>query len=537
MENRTWRIGFMAVFAVLAILTITIIQGDGEEDSTTLRILSGSENQALEPLISAFADEQDVEIDLVYAGSIDIMRELHQGAASSYDAVWPSNRMWLTLGDSTGVVLHAASISRSPVVLGVKQSVAEQLGWIGAPVTVADVLAASEAGQLRFIMANAAQSDAGASAYLGFLYAFAGQPDMLNSDHLDSPGVREQMKRILSQVNRTSGSSGFLSELLINEYDAYDAMFNYESELIETNQTLVAAGQEPLHVIYLVDGTAIADSPLALIDKGDDTKEELFRSLQAHLLSDSVQRELLGFGRRAGITINLDPASIDQAVFNPSWGIDTLKILTPIRIPTAETVLEALGLYQTAFRRPSFTVMLLDYSGSMSGNDGAKQMKAGMRMLLDQEVASQYLLQASPDDVTVVIAFSDRILGEWTVVGNDPAQLLQLADTIDKRQTGGGTAIYDAVHRGLEILHQQGYGDAVPSIVLLTDGESNEGRGFDAMRASIAANGWTVVPVYGIRFGSASREQLDRLAEYSSGAVFDGRSDLAGAFRIVLGYT
>jgi Ca-activated chloride channel family protein len=314
-------------------------------------------------------------------------------------------------------------------------------------------------------------------------------------------------------------------------------MVNYESALIEANQSLIAAGKEPLHAIYLTDGTAIADAPLAYIDKDDPEKETLFRSVQAYLLSDEVQQQLLGLGRRAGLGINPDPALVDPAVFNPDWGIDTQRILTPILIPDEVTVQNALNLYQSAFRRPTFTVMLLDFSGSMGENGGEEQLKAGVRMLLDQDIAAEYLLQASPEDVTVVIAFSDKVLGEWTVAGNDPDTLLSLAGSIDAQKADGGTAIYDAVLRGIEILHTQGYGDASPSIVLMTDGESNEGKGFAAMKTTIESNGWSVVPIYGIRFGSASREQLDRLAEYSSGAVFDGRDDLAGAFRTVKGYT
>jgi Ca-activated chloride channel family protein len=431
----------------------------------------------------------------------------------------------------------AASIARSPVVLGVKRSVAEHLGWIDADVYVDDVLTAAESGQLSFVMANAAQSDAGASAYLSFLYAFAGHPDMLTSADLQSESVREKATRILSQVDRTSGSSAFLAHLLIEHYDTYDAMFNYESVLIETNQALVADGNEPLYAIYLVDGVSIADSPLAYIDKGDAGKEALFRALQQYLLSDSVQHDLLGLGRRADISINPDPALVDLAVFNPAWGIDTQRILTPIKIPNAATVREALNLYQTVFRKPSFTVMLLDFSGSMGSNGGEEQLKAGMRMLLDQTVAAQYLLQMAPGDVIVAVAFSDRILGEWMVTGNDPGELNTLAESIEKRSTGGGTAIYDAVLRGLTILHEQGYGEASASMVLLTDGESNKGKGFDDMKEAIEAQGLPIVPVYGILFGSASHDQLDQLAEFSAGAVFDGREDLAAAFRAVRGYS
>ncbi|MCI5212313.1 MAG: hypothetical protein D3910_26810 [Candidatus Electrothrix sp. ATG2] len=88
-------------------------------------------------------------------------------------------------------------------------------------------------------------------------------------------------------------------------------------------------------------------------------------------------------------------------VFNPDWGIDIQRILTPIRIPAVSVVEEALNLYQTAFRKPSLIAYLLDYSGSMQG-EGVEQLKKAMRTLLDQEIAKKFLLQTSSKDVTLI---------------------------------------------------------------------------------------------------------------------------------------
>src|SRR4051794_28309725 len=126
MTSRVRRIATVAVCAIVILTALRLIprDGHGPGESETLRILSGAENQALEPLIQSFADQQDVSIEFTFAGSIDIMRQLNEGTDSPYDAVWPANRIWIALGDDTGSVQLAASIARSPVVLGVKRSVA-----------------------------------------------------------------------------------------------------------------------------------------------------------------------------------------------------------------------------------------------------------------------------------------------------------------------------------------------------------------------------------------------------------------------------
>ena len=175
---------------------------------------------------------------------------------------------------------------------------ARSLGWTGKEVSVEAILKVAEAGKLRYMMTSATQSNSGASAYLGYLYAFAGKPDVLTSAHLRNPAVQGKIKRILGTVNRSAGSSGFMKDLFLQKYDDYDAMVNYEAVVIETNLALVAQGKEPLVVIYPADGLAIADSPLGYIDRNDPAKAALFKKLQEYLLSDPVQQEILKQGRR-----------------------------------------------------------------------------------------------------------------------------------------------------------------------------------------------------------------------------------------------
>ena len=44
------------------------------------------------------------------------------------------------------------------------------------------------------------------------------------------------------------------------------------------------------------------------------------------------------------------------------------------------------------------------------------------------------------------------------------------------------------------------------------------------------------IPVYGILFGDASDKQLLEISNYTGGKVFDGRTNLLGAFKEVRGY-
>jgi Ca-activated chloride channel family protein len=492
-------------------------------------VVSGSENKALEPIIAEFEKANGVKVEMTYKGSVDIMNSLREGAAN-FDAAWPANSIWLAMGDDKHIVKDAKSIMVTPVVFGVRESKAKELGWVGKDVTVADILSAIEAKKLRFMMTSATQSNSGASAYLGFLYALLGHPDQITSADLAKPELRAQVKTILSGVNRSSGSSDWLKDLYLSAPDRYDAMVNYEALIIETNKQLVSQGKEPLYVVYPKDGLSIADSPLAYLDHGDANKQALFKKFQEYMLSADTQTRIKALGRRTelgGVVTSPDPS-----VFNPAWGITTDKPLNVIRYPKPEVITEALALYQTELKKPSITVFALDFSGSM-GNGGSDQVKAAMKLLLDPAQAQQHMLQMGANDKVFVIPFRDT--PDPTLGPAGPKEANKLIGQIDAINADGGTDIYSPAIKGLDVLSQYGTDDYNLSIVLLTDGESNTGAVLGDFKRAYAAAGRDI-PVFSIMFGQANPAQLNDLAKETRGLVFDGSTDLVGAFKKVRGY-
>lgn len=523
---------------LLLVLTTGVLAACGPAitEERTLRIVSGSENNTLEPIITAWAAANNYAVEVDYQGSVDIARLLQQGGGA-YDAVWPANTLWLAYGDTQGILTNEASIMRSPVVFGVKRSVAENLGWLDSDVTVNDILEAAERGDFRFMMTSATQSNSGASFYFAALTAFAGSPEVLTMDDLENPDVQDQIKRILGTVDRSSGSSGWLKDLFLETYDVYDGMVNYESVLIEANLELEQQGREPLVAIYPVDGLAIADSPLAFIETRGEAKEQLFLELQAYLLSDDAQAQLVAAGRRAG-NIGLQLGNVDTSAFRETWNIDVNQIIEPIRFPNTTVIGEALNLYQTAFRRPSCTVIAVDRSGSMEG-EGERNANAGLRTILNQQTAENYLIQATPNDLTTVMLFNDRVINqgafeEWTVRGNDADALNQLYIRAEGVTSGGGTNIFGTAREALRWLAETRTPECLPSVILMTDGEDNENE--EASLNTYLNNNENDIPIFVITFGGAREDQVAPFVERTTGRIFDGRNDLIGAFRTAKGY-
>lgn len=494
-------------------------------DAPVLRILSGSENQELEPILEEFSRQEGIRIEMTYQGSLDIMRQLEQDEIP-YDAVWPASSLWLTAGDTQHRVKHAESISLTPVVFGIRQSLAQELGFVGRDVSVKDLLNAIQSGKLKFCMTSATQSNSGASAYIGFLYALLGNPEVITMDDLANPALQQQVRELFSGVDRSSGSSDWLKDMFL-EGD-YDAMVNYECLIIQANEALERQGRETLYVVYPYDGLSLADSPLGYVDNGEDSQEENFLKLQSYLLSEEVQNQIQRTGRRSGYTgINQE----NRDVFRTDWGVQPDRVLSPIRMPSSDVLFASLDLYQTDLKKPSLNVYCLDFSGSMEG-EGNQQLVDAMGQLLIQDNARKNFLQASQDEVNLLIPFNGEVIDTYTAVGNG-SQLEGLYDVVEQQAVGGGTNMYAAAVEGLELLQNYDLSQYTPAIILLTDGMSDGSlsdftRVYDALGKEI--------PVFSIMFGDADATQLEALAQYTNARVFDGRENLTEAFRAVKGY-
>jgi len=526
----------MAALLAVALAGCTKPQGGNDSggvvgEKGTVSFLTGSESEPLRPLVEEYARGHHMKVAFESKGAVDIMLALKSNSVPQ-DALWPSNSMWVTLSGSTAAK-EGQSIMRTPVVLWVKRPVAQRLGWVGKHIKMQDILDASNAGKLNLLMTSATQSNSGASAYFGFLNAFSGQPRSITDSNLSDPNVRNKIKSFYRNVKHSFGSSKWLKDYFVDHYDEYDSMINYEALGIEANQTLTQRGQEPLFAIYPEDGLAIADCPLYYVDHGDADKHKFVQGLLQYLKSPDAQQKIMALGWRVG-DAGLGTAAADPRVFNSDWGVDVSRVIQPIRFPNGPTIEKALFLYQTALRKPVARAYCLDFSGSMEG-EGQRQVKQAMRINLDPDEAAKHFLQVGPDDVTVVYIFDNSIIAWWVVKGNDPDQLRQLNENVQRQEVRGGTNIFLPVQEALA------YFKTIPdlerhmvSVELMTDGQSNEGsldQMMEAMRESHMH-----VPVYTIGFGDADASQLKDIAEKTGAKYFDGKGDLVKTFREVSGY-
>ena len=518
----------LLAYIVYAILHITVEFDDNKNDEITysdsvFSLITTPENKVFENTLEKFARKNTFEINITYADNLDIVDRLNSG--EKYDAIWASNSIWLDMLDSSKVsTSDSKSTSVTPIVIGIKNSKANELGLKNKQVKMRDILSLIKNGKLKFSMANPITTNSGAASYLNILSTLAGNPDVLTSEHLKNSKLQEDLKAFFTGLVRTSGDEDFLNKSFVD--GDYDAAITYEASIININKELEKSGKETLYVIYPVDGVSICDSPFVYINNRNDKKKKIFNELQTYILSDDGQDILLNLGRRTwygGIT---DKAPAD--IFNKSWGIDTTKYISPIKYPSESVIKEALLLYQTKLRKPIHVVFCLDYSGSMSGN-GIKTLKEAMEYILSDE-AKKSMIQFTGEDKIDVIAFGSHVRLLGSSKGDNTKGLL---DKINNYSLDGATSLYPSAEEAIRLLENES-SEYNSSVILMTDGVGNMGTFKELERYYREIN--KEIPIYSITFGDAEEEQLEKMASLSNGKVFDGKSDLVKAFKTVRGY-
>ena len=536
-RDKAYEFAIIAVFLILMSVFLMIAGSDSDDikisnikqaisKNSTFKLISSTENKDLDKVLKDFAKSKNIDLEIDYAGTIDIMQKLNSG--EQYNGVWVSNSIWLYMLDSNKIkISNSKSTSINPVVFGITKEKAKELDFVDKEIYTKDIVEAIKNGKLKFSMSNPTQTNTGATAYLGLLMTLAGNPEVLQESNLEDENLKAELTALFSGLERSSGSEDFLEELFLK--GNYEAVVTYEFSIINMNKKLVAEGKEPLYIVYPIDGVSISDSPIAYIKQDSGNNEEFFKELQGYILSNEGQQILASKGRRTwyGGT----KKDVDQAVFNKEWGIDTTKYIVPIKFPNTEIIKEALGIYQSELRKPVHTVFCLDYSGSMSG-DGYNQLKEAMEYILTAEKASNDMLQFTSKDKISVIPFNGYILGKWHT--DDGSNTKEILDNISNLRPSGATNIYETAEEAIELLKDEDMEKYNVSVILMTDGMSNVGnfRSFSKYYKYLNKD----IPIYSIMFGDAYENELEDIANLTNAKVFDGKKDLLKAFKEVSGY-
>jgi Ca-activated chloride channel family protein len=537
------RLGRAAVLAVALLATATACTSGGDDAARggggtaqpsagtsyhkgTLRVLASSELADMKGVLDEAEKQTGVRVEATYSGTLDAAKLVASGqAAGRYDAIWLSSNDYLRLQPETDAkITDETPIMSSPVAIGVKAATVRQLGWQPDQVTWSDVYQAVTQGKLTYGMTDPARSNSGYSALISVTSALSDAQSALTQADVDKTSA--ELKSFFAGQKLTSGSSGWLATAYARA-GTVNAMVNYESVLMELNRT----SHSGLTVIRPKDGVVTANYPFTLLTSAPSGARESAGALTSYLRSPAAQRELTERTFRRPVVPSVRPAA--------GLGADKRRELPfPGSLAVATGLLDS---YENTLRRPSRTVYVLDTSGSMAG-DRLARLKAALGGLTGSDQASPGGRFRDREQVTLMpFGSTVKQVTTRTVEPADPKlSLSAIHSDIFRLTASGDTAVYDSLEAAYSHLGKDD-ADTFTSIVLMTDGENNKGRGaqaFDAFYAGLPKAQRTT-PVFPIVFGDSDRKELEHIASLTGGRLFDATSGddaLNGAFEEIRGY-
>ncbi|MDE3720135.1 VWA domain-containing protein [Nocardiopsis sp. N85] len=501
---------------------------DGTEERATLRVLAGSELVDMEPLLTEAAERTGVTVEMEYTGTLDGLARIASGDGGDFDAVWFASNRYLHLhDDGRERVRTETSIMLSPVVLGVRGSRADDLGWAeGTEVTWSDVADAVRDAEFTYGMTNPGASNSGFSALIGVASALADSGSALTDEDVERVGP--ELAEFFKGQELTAGSSGWLADAFTArsaDERPVDALINYESVLLSLNRD--DAG---LRLIHPADGVITADYPLTLLTDPSEQAARGYDLLTADLLTEDVQRDI------AERTLRRPVVAEAAVAESPS--------LVELPFPAHRDVVDGLvSDYFSELRRPARTVYVLDVSGSMKG-DRLSELQLALSALTGVDGGSlERRMQAfqEREEITLLPFSTEPGEPETFVVepGSIDDSLRELSESVNALEAQGDTAAYDAVWAAYELVEEAPKDDHLTSIVLMTDGVVTSGMGPTPFTENLGTLSPEAarVPVFTVLFGESDEGEMARLSELTGGRVFDAREQsLEEVFREIRGY-
>jgi Ca-activated chloride channel family protein len=500
----------------------------GPPEPGVLRILAGSELADMKPILDEAAKATGVTATFTFSGTLEGAEQLASGAtAGKFDAVWfSSNRYLQTLPEANKRLGNQVKIMSSPVPLGLSTPTVRRLGWENKQVSWSEIAEAAGNKAFTYGMTDPSASNSGFSALVGVASALAGTGSAITPEQI--AGVSPALTKFFAGQALSAGSSGWLSDAYQRRATGADAgqkvdgLINYESVLLSMN----ADGKlpEPLSLIYPSDGVVSADYPLTLLSDANNDARDSHQRLTDYLRTPDVQRKIMDTTRRR-------PAVPGIGDFAP-------KDLVELPFPAGNDAVDALlSAYFNKIRRPSRTLYVLDVSGSMQG-DRIEALRSALIALTgaDGTPVGRYRGFRGREEVTMLpFSSTPGAAQTFTVPESAPqAELDKIKSVAEGLKANGGTAIYDSLLRGYQILGQPSP-DRFTSIVLMTDGENQNGSPLSAFES--AHPRLPKIPVFPVLFGEGSPDEMNRVATLTGGQVFDARNTpLAKVFQEVRGY-
>ena len=393
------------------------------------------------------------------------------------DAFIPSNFAWGEMLNASGIntIKIADRIAGNTAGILMSEEMYNTYTEKYGDVTVSGVLDAAIAGDLIFAYTNPYTSSTGLNILTAMLYAF--DPE--------NPLSQTATEKLIA-YQQNAPTAAYTTAVLRNSArkGIVDAMVMEEQAYINTPE---------LRSYVFTPAGIRHDHPVYTFDYVSDEEQQAVELFTAFCLSEENQK----LATDKGFNRHEDYAGQDS-------GLDGAGYLA------------AQDVWKTNKNggRPIIAVFVTDVSGSMGGYP--------LNSLKESLIASATYIGS--DNYVGLVSYSDEVFINLDIDKFNNKQRAYFSGAVKGLKANGGTATYDAVTVGMQMLLQKAeeVPDASLMLFVLSDGEQNAGYNLERIKPVVAG---LKIPVYCIGYNMSETGELKELAEINEAALINADSD------------
>jgi Ca-activated chloride channel family protein len=333
----------------------------------------------------------------------------------------------------------------------------------------------------------------------------------------DIQKYQPQVQQIQSKITRYGVSTHSLAESMVKNGPFWASVASvYESSVIAANSQL-QPGQTRYEAVY-PQATFISDMRAIVANApwvSEDEKAAAQKVIN-YLRSPQAQKIATSLGLRPGI-----PGVPLGDKFSPRFGVNPEAKYDSLRPPEPQVVEVMLKSWQEAAKKPSLVAVVIDSSGSMSGN----------KLIAVQNTLQTYVNNLGVKEKIALIDFDSQIRPPVLVDGTTQGRNRGL-EFISNLKSDGDTVLYDAILYARNWLQQNLRQDAINAVLVLTDGQDSGSKtNFNQLKQELQKSGFNTdqrIAFFTIGYGKEegfNPQILQQIAEMNGGYYSKGEPE------------
>ncbi len=413
------------------------------------------------------------------------IRSVSSGLARDYiktgkavpDGFSPSSMFWISMLSEEGIQTETVAQSTVKNVAGIvlKNNVYKKIVEKYGSVDMKSITEASEAGEIQMGYTNPFTSTAGLNFLACTLERYDGESPLSDTAIEGFKKFQDNVPFVaLTTVQMRNAADKGSLEGFISEYQTY-----INDSVLSKNYKFTPYGYRH-------------DNPLVAISSTTDEKKEILKKFAEYCSTDKAKKlaQEDGFNK-------MDQYQCEYPELDGNMLIS----------------MQNLYKQNKDSGNPVACVFIADTSGSMSGD----------RIVSLKESLVNSMKYINGENYIGLISYNSDVTIELPLAKFDLDQQSLFKGTVETLYAGGETATFDAICVGLSMLKEQceKTPDVKPMLFVLSDGETNQGYGFNDVKGIISG---MKVPVYTIGY-DADIEALKQISDINEAASINSTTD------------